>query len=376
MMLERASLYVDTNILHENVAKLKKITNSKEIIPMVKAHGYGHGAVDISKILLQNDLKNLGVASLSEALELRQNLSTPVEIFVFSDTQLDNPESISFYKDFRITPVISNPFDLDIFLNHSSFKNFPLVLKFNTGMNRLGLEVFEVESICRKIKEKGRASISHVMSHFACASQDINIAHNQRQIDSFSNLLKEIKSFGLDIEATSLSNSGALEQETGLEYSHVRPGLMIYGPSSLIPGVKSVWDGRIISSLKARVLQTRHVNKGDPIGYGLSPVSKDGLLIVVALGYGDGFNNRYQKMSFSVTNQVGETSLLDVVGRVNMDMVQLLGTSDCRIKAGDMLTLWDDNPHTFQQFCQAAKTIPYEVFCQLSVRIPRVFKLP
>lgn len=343
---------------------------------MVKAQGYGHGAVDISRILLENKINYLGVASLREAIELRTNLQGKFEIIVFSDTQLQNPESLNFYKDFRITPVISNDEDHSLFLTNSTFKNFPLYLKFNTGMNRLGLDPMKIEEICKKIKASGRNSIAHVMSHFACSSQDIKIGHNQRQLESFANLLKEIKASGLQIEATSLANSGAIEQKTGLEYSHVRPGLMLYGPSSLVPGLESAWDGRIISSLKVRVLQTRMVKKGDPVGYGLTPVSRDGLLIVAAVGYGDGFNNRYQKISMTVKTSRGDSVELDVVGRVNMDMVQLLAPVDSSIGSSDMLTFWDDDPRAFDQFCLNAKTIPYEVFCQLSVRIPRIFKLP
>lgn len=375
-MLERASLYVDSHLLHENISKLRNIVGSKEIIPMVKAQGYGHGAVDISRILLENKIKYLGVASLSEAIELRTNLQGKFEIIVFSDTQLQNPESLNFYKDFRITPVISNDEDLSLFLNSKDFKHFPLYLKFNTGMNRLGLDPMKIDEICKKIKASGRISIDHVMSHFACSSQDIKIGHNQRQIEGFATLLTEIKTFGLQIEATSLANSGAIEQKTGLEYSHVRPGLMLYGPSSLMPGLESAWHGRIISTLKVRVLQTRIVKKGDPVGYGLTPVSRDGLLIVAAIGYGDGFNNRYQKVSMTVKTSRGDSVELDVVGRVNMDMVQLLAPVDSSIRSSEILTFWDDDPRAFDQFCLNAKTIPYEVFCQLSVRIPRIFKLP
>lgn len=343
---------------------------------MVKAQGYGHGAVDISRILLENKMNYLGVASLSEGLELRRSLQGQFEIIIFSDTQLQNAEAVDFYKDFRITPVISNDEDLSLFLTNSTFKNFPLYLKFNTGMNRLGLDPMKIEEICKKIKASGRNSIAHVMSHFACSSQDIKIGHNQRQLESFTNLLKEIKTSGLQIEATSLANSGAIEQRTALEYSHVRPGLMLYGPSSLVPGLESAWDGRIISSLKVRVLQTRMVKKGDPVGYGLTPVSRDGVVLIVAAGYGDGFNNRYQKVPMTIRTAKGEQVDVDVVGRVNMDMVQLLAPADCSIQSSEILTFWDDDPRAFEQFCINSKTIPYEVFCQLSVRIPRIFKLP
>src|SRR5690606_39351161 len=118
------------------------------------------------------------------------------------------------------------------------------------------------------------------------------LASNKRQQENFAKIVSELQSFGLSPEATSIANSGAIEQGAGLEYSHIRPGIMMYAPSSLIPGLKSRWQGRVISSLRVRVLQSLEMRKGDPIGYGASPLGKDGRLIIAAIGYGDGFNNR------------------------------------------------------------------------------------
>lgn len=375
-MLTRASLFVDSNILSENLAKLRSIAPGKEIIPMVKADGYGHGAVEVSRILLQNEVKILGVATLAEALELRRELARfQFEVFVFSDVQIHDPANLEFYSNFRITPVISNRSDLKIFLTDKAFAHFPLMLKFNTGMNRLGFGLNEVEAVAKEIKHSGRSSIAHVMTHFACASQNIELASNKRQQENFASVVSELKSLGLEVEATSIANSGAIEQGAGLEYSHIRPGIMLYGPSSLIPGLKSRWNGRVISSLKVRILHSQEMKKGDPIGYGASPLGKDGRLLIAAIGYGDGFNNRYQKSKFEVITPKGDRVPVDVVGRVNMDMVQLLAPPESKIDSGDELIFWNDDPRTLDLLCQSSQTIPYEVFCQLSGRVPRIFTL-
>tara|TARA_R110000868_G_scaffold352815_5_gene614062 strand:- start:4114 stop:5244 length:1131 start_codon:yes stop_codon:yes gene_type:complete len=376
-MQTRASLYVYPELLARNIAKIQKLAPGKEIIAMVKSNGYGHGAIDISNALADSGIKILGVASLAEALELRQKMASHLcEIYVFSDPQLSDRENLPLYQDFRLTPVISNRSDLEIFLSSSEFKNSPLLLKFNTGMNRLGLSPSEVESICQQIKKAGRKNIDHVMTHFACASQSIELAHNVRQQEEFSKLLDLIKSSGLSVAGTSISNSGALEQGTGLEYSHIRPGLILYGASSLVPGIKTLWDGQLISSLKVRILETRLMKKGDPIGYGLTPLSRDGKVLIASIGYGDGFNNRYQKSKFQIKSQSDQLHDVQVVGRVNMDMVQLLAQPECEIKAGELVSFWDDDPHSIDQICSTSKTIAYELFCQLSVRVPRIFKLP
>ena len=375
-MQSRASLIVDSNLLAENLALLKSITVGKEIIPMVKADGYGHGAVGIARVLVQNGIKVLGVATIVEALVLRRELSDyQFEILIFSDVQLDDTSNHSLYCDFRLTPVVSNFDDLKIFLSAPCFRSFPLMIKFNTGMNRLGLSYQEVDTIAAMILAHGRKTITHALSHFACASQNIKLNNNDRQHDRYVNLLAELRARGLAIEETSLSNSGAIEQGAGLEFSHVRPGLMMYGPSSLVPGLESKWRGKIISSLRVRVLHTGIMKKGDPVGYGATPLGKDGLLVIAAIGYGDGFNNRYQKAKFDIKTQNGAIYPVDVVGRVNMDMVQLLAPVDAKISAGSEIIFWDDEMHSLEQLCHSSKTIPYEVFCQLSGRVPRIFTL-
>lgn len=373
-MIERASLHVHANLLSENITQLRRIINGNEIIAMVKADGYGHQAVGVSKLLLREQIKCLGVASLAEALELRRHLAPEnFEIFVFSDVQIEDESNHSLYTDLGIKPVVSNLDDLRIFLASSSFNYASLQLKFNTGMNRLGIHYEAVEEAASMILKSGRKSIAHVMTHFACASQSMRIGSNTRQQENFARILNELRSFGLDIEATSISNSGAIEQGVGLEYSHVRPGLMLYGPSSLIPGVESRYKGKIISSLNVRVLKSSVIKQGDPVGYGATPVARDGQLLIAAMGYGDGFNNRYQKAKFEVVSERGEVIPVDVVGRVNMDMVQFLAPSATKIRAGEQITLWNEDPRLLETLCQSAGVIPYEVFCQLSVRVPRIF---
>lgn len=343
---------------------------------MVKANGYGHGAVGIAQTLLENDVKILGVATLSEALELRRELSKfRYEILVFSDVQLGDIDNHDLYRDFRITPVISSRRDLDLFLSTSVFKNFPLYLKFNTGMNRLGIPHQEVDEVSKQLLTHGRKSITHVLSHFACASQIITLASNERQLANFKQVLNSLKSHGLSIEQTSMANSGAIEQGFALEFSHIRPGIMMYGASSLIPGVSSNWTGRIISRLDVRVLHAQEMKRGDPVGYGATPIGRDGRLLIAAIGYGDGFNNRYQKAKFNIKTESGETVPVDVVGRVNMDMVQLLAPIQANIKTDEVVSFWDDDPHSLNLLCQSSQTIPYEVFCQLSGRVPRIFTL-
>lgn len=366
----KTELSVNLGLLEENMSHLRAITNSNEIIFMVKANAYGHGSTAISKFSYEElSIKEFGVATLGEALELRAEIETgEFETLVFSELQLENPEVRELYLNQRILPVISSLQDLELLLSDVEFKNLPLLLHFNTGMNRLGIEMKEIESCVKLIKKADRKSIYHLMTHLACASSSMKTnSHNKRQLENWNKLKAEIRGSSLEIERTSISNSGALEQGAGIEETHIRPGLMLYGPSSLTPSLrsKSLWKGANISTLKAEVLKTFKVDRGQPIGYGATPCPEAGTVVIVSLGYGDGFLSYYQ----GVKVKSGK-----VHGRVNMDMVQIFFKDGTDLKKGDVFSFWDNSIESVTNFSDQAKTVPYELFCALTKRVPRTYQ--
>ncbi len=371
----RSRLYVDLARLESNFKLLKELCPSNETLFMVKADGYGHGAVPIVRFSHNEvGVKEFGCATLGEALHLRNEIPDgEFEVYVFSDIQIYLAECAEQYLNRRIIPVISNIEDLDFFLGSSDFKHFPLVLKFNTGMNRLGLDLDQVEEVITKVKKNGRKSIYHLMSHFSSASLSMDKSKkNVEQRERFEKLKSDFMAAGLDLERTSISNSGAIEQKAGLSETHIRPGLMMYGPSSLIPAERanSHWKGEIISRLETYIIRVFPVERGTPIGYGATPVPTDGHVAIIALGYGDGFLTRFQGATIPYKGFDGK-----IVGRVNMDMAQILFPKEAEsvLKAGEIFTVWDHDPERFINFAEQTGTIPYELFCQLTSRVPRIY---
>ncbi len=375
-MRYRSRLVVDLDILSSNLDKLKALAPSNEIMAMVKANAYGHGAVPIVRFACQNlGLKEFGLATLGEAIYLRDELpELDFEAYVFSDVQIALQECKEIYLNRRILPVLSNIEDLSFFLADKDFRHFPLILKFNTGMNRLGIKMDDLDHVANLLKKFGRKTIDHLMSHFACASQSMfKIKMNQKQLENFKQLKSELRARGIQVEKSSFSNSGAIEQKAGLEESHIRPGLMLYGPSSLtLPNRKGVWSGQMISRLETYIIQTFEVGPGEPIGYGATPCPRNGVVAIVALGYGDGIINRYRGAKIRHNGHVGE-----IYGRVNMDMAQVFFEQDavCDLRAGDIMTIWDHDQESFLELAESIDTIPYEIFCQLTPRVPRVYRL-
>lgn len=371
----RSRLLVDLNILSENYQKLKKICPKNEVLFMVKADAYGHGILPIVRhAVTELGIKEFGCATLGEAIHLRDELyDLEFEIYVFSDVQLGLQEKSEIYLNRRIIPVLSNLNDLNFILGNSEFKNFPLCIKFNTGMNRLGIDYDKASEVIDLVKSKGRKSIYHLLTHFSSSS--LSMITNKKNIEQkarFKALKEAFIGAGLELERTSIANSGAIEQGHGLEETHVRPGLMMYGPSSLIKPIReqSLWTGKTISSLETYVLKVFPVSKGQPIGYGATPVPYEGLCAIIALGYGDGFSTRYAGATLNHNGHLGK-----VVGRVNMDMAQVLFKKDAinDLKVDDRFIVWRNEQSDIMRLSDETATIPYEIFLHLTNRVPKVY---
>lgn len=374
-MRKGSQLVVDLNILGENYSKVKDLAPNSDVLFMVKADAYGHGLVPVSSYAHKElGIKDFGCASVGEAMALRSQLKDEkFEIYVFSDTQLELTEFSQYYVNHRVKPVLKTLQDLDFFLNCDDFKFFPICLKFNTGMNRLGIDFDKREQVIDLLKKHGRSEVHHLMTHFACASQSMN--KNKRNIkarEEFNILKEDFRNAGISVEYTSIANSGAIEQKVGLDESHIRPGLMMYGPSSLNPGLEQLshYNGRLISRLETYVINTFEVEQGQPIGYGATPVPHAGVVAVIALGYGDGFPTRFRGAKLRFQEEIGVVS-----GRVNMDMSSVLFDKNSKIKGGDKFTVWDQDTEFYKQLCTHAQSIPYEIFCQITPRVPRIYSL-
>jgi len=373
----RSRLVVNLDNLAYNFSQIKKIAPNSQVLFMVKADGYGHGMIPIVRYAVTElKIKEFGCATINEALVLREELNDlEFDIYVFSDIQLELQENADIYLKRRIIPVISNVSELDYILHTEGFEHFPICLKFNTGMNRLGLDQQEANSIIARLLHHGRKSIYHLISHYANASYPMDT--NERNIfqrNNFNELKKLFLKSGISLERTSTANSGTIEQGFGIDDTHLRVGLMMYGATSLIPEFenKAKFKGKIVSSLETYILRTFGVKAGTPIGYGSTSCPYDGIVAVLAIGYGDGFSTRYGGAHLYHQGFEGI-----ITGRVNMDMVQVLFPIEAKgkIKAHEIFTIWGKNEGDLLKFSAETKTIPYELFCSLLPRVPRVYRL-
>lgn len=375
----RSRLVVNLDSLAYNVNQIRKITPNTNILFMIKADGYGHGMIPIGRYAITElGIQEFGCATIGEALKLREELNElEFDIYVFSDIQLELLENVDIYLKRRIIPVISNVSELDYILHTPELRNFPICLKFNTGMNRLGLDPNDTPLIVNRLKQHGRTSVHHLISHYANASSSMDTNQtNVLQRTRFEEIKKFFRDAGITLERTSQSNSGSIEQKTGLRENsgdtHARPGLMLYGPTSLSDGVPGNFQGKLVSTLETYILRTFEVQKGEVVGYNSTPCPEDGLIAILAIGYGDGFFNRYSGAHLYHKGFEGV-----IIGRVSMDMTHVFFPKEAKglITAHEIFTIWGQTEGDLLKFCRETKTIPYEVFCALLPRVPRVYRL-
>ncbi len=372
----RSRLVVNLNNLKANFLEIKKLAPHSQLLFMVKADGYGHGMIPVSRFAYEElGVREFGCATIGEALKLREELhDLHFDIYVFSDIQLELHENADIYLKKRIIPVISNLSELEYLLTNKDFLHFPLCLKFNTGMNRLGLNLADQDAVIALLKKHQRNNLHHLISHFANASFSMEKdSRNIFQRENFTKIKEKFVQAGIKLERTSQSNSGTIEQKTGLDHdTHIRPGLMMYGPSSLASDLKSFYQGKLVSKLETYILRTFEVKKGEPVGYNSTPCPDDGIIAILAIGYGDGFFNRYSGAHLYHRGIEGT-----IIGRVSMDMTHVFFPKDAKekIKAHEVFTIWGQNEGDLAKFSKETNTIPYELFCSILPRVPRVYKL-
>lgn len=366
----RHSSYLEVNLSHlqGNLQKIQKLSSAK-IIPMVKANAYGNGLIPISQFLLKEcGMKQLGCASLGEALEVNRSLPyLAEEMLVFSDTEVLNPEYREAYQNFNITPVIHQASELDVFLREPEFKKKNLVVKVNTGMNRLGINVDDLPALAPKLKARG---VKHLLTHFACSYYPLKDGDKtNRQVAEFARAQKILKDAGVAVEETSTANSGAIEQKVGVNETFVRPGLMLYGPYSV---ESRIWDGAQISKFVTKVLKTFSIKKGTPAGYGVNVAGEDGFMVVLPVGYGDGISTFYSGVELTVKGMKCK-----VFGRVNMDMTFLMFPPEAagKFQADEAIEIWNHDNRVITDIANQMKTHAYQVMCAVSDRIPRIYKV-
>ena len=369
-------VWIEVNLddLAHNMSEVRKTVKEDVLVTaVIKADGYGHGAVEIADVLLKNGADRLAVATLSEAIALRRVYREP-PILVMGYT----PESCA--EEVVQNSIIQTVYSLEQAEAFSKVaqaleKEVVFHIKVDTGMSRIGFQpdITTVETI-KKIVELPKIKIEGIFTHFALADEKDKTFTNG-QYARFMELLEKLEVEGIEIPIKHCANSAAIIDMQDYNLDMVRAGIMLYGlyPSDDVN--KEDVKLKQVMSLKAKISHLKEVEAGTGISYGLKHVTADQAKIAtLPIGYADGFT----RMLSGKAEVIVKGKKVPVVGRICMDQCMIDVTGIDALNRGDVVTLiGKEGEQEISVDDVAAKlgTINYEVVCMMGKRIPRVYIL-
>ena len=365
--------YATVNLaaLAHNLSRITRyLSPGCEVMAVVKANAYGHGAVESAQALARQGIGRFAVASLDEGIALRQaGLSGSIVVLgvLFE-------EQVSDLVAHQLTPVVSDGRILPTLAKavHSHPAPYPIHLKVETGMGRLGFSPEELLSLLDNPIFQSPLQVVGMMTHLADAD-GADSAFTERQLGVFRSLLEQIRQRGLTLPLVHTANSAAIVRFPEAHFSLVRPGIMLYGYHTL-PATIPAPDLRPVLSLRTTIVQLRTIPRGGTVSYnGTFVATRPTRIAVLPIGYADGYSRRLSHRG-SVLIQGRRAP---IVGLVCMDMIMVDVTDLAPVQVGEIVTLigqqggesiWAD------EVADWIGTIPYEVLCGIGSRVPRIYE--
>ena len=365
--------YATVNLaaLAHNLSRIKRyLSPGCEVMAIVKANAYGHGAVEIAQSLSRQGIGQFAVASLDEGIELR--LAGLTASIVVLGALFE--EQIADLIAHKLTPVVSDGRILPTLAKaaHSQPAPYPIHLKVETGMGRLGFSPEELLTVLDNPLLHSPLKVEGLMTHLADAD-GADSTFTERQLSSFNALLEQIRLRGLTVPLVHAANSAAIVRFPGAHFSLVRPGIMLYGYHTLPASIPDP-DLRPVLSLHTTVAQLRTIPQGSSVSYNGTFVAKRQTRIaVLPIGYADGYSRRLSHRG-SVLIQGHRAP---IVGLVCMDMIMVDVTDLAPVQVGETVTLIGQQGEESIWADEVAgwiDTIPYEVLCGIGTRVPRIYE--
>jgi alanine racemase len=370
---QRAWIEVNPTAVEANCRNLRRyLSESCALMAVVKADGYGHGAVTVAQASLLGGANSLGVATLQEGIELRQaGHKAPVLVL----GNLTHAEDLRACLDWQLMPTLSSMREALLCQNlaDGSGRKLSVQLKVDTGMSRLGCELKEAPRLVEAIGRLNQLDLKGIYSHLALADGDLQgeaaLVTSQQQ-QSFERVLRALPAQKNGF-CRHLANSAGTLRDRRLHYDMVRVGLALYGhsPNNHLHGKV---DLKPALSVKARVTLIRDVPAGVGVSYGHRfTTQRPSRLAIVGIGYADGVS---RSLSGRIS-AIADGQLLPQVGSITMDQLVLDATDHPEMEVGSIVTLLGQDGDAFitpQQWSDVSGSIPWEVLCSFKHRLPRI----
>ena len=358
-------LEVDLNALRNNLSVFKSYLKPETLLlVMVKSSSYGSGTERVAVFLEKQGINYLGVAYADEGVELRK-LGIQLPILVMNAEEEGFEDCIKY----NLEPAIYSFEQLDEFIKELIFSgkmDYPIHLKVDTGMRRLGFEPSDLIQISEVLQAQPEVRIKSVYSHLADSDNFESEAFTLHQINTFYTFCDKLSQQINYPFIKHILNSEAISRFKDFQFDMVRLGIGMYGYTSN-PELKSILQPVIF--WKSELSQVKEIKKGETVGYNRTFIAeKDTKIAIIPVGYADGFKR-------SLSNGIGsvyiDNHFCPVIGRVCMDML-MIDVTNLDVKAGSKVEIIGLNK-TMEEFANQAKTIPYEIMTSISKRVHRVY---
>ncbi|MBW4625454.1 MAG: alanine racemase [Brasilonema octagenarum HA4186-MV1] len=369
---QRAWVEINLSALSYNVKQVLRILSAHtQLMAVVKADAYGHGAVTVAQTALESGASWLGVATVPEGIQLREaGIKAPILILGATHT----PEQIHAIAQWKLQPTLISPKQALVFSNTLEAINcktpLPVHVKLDTGMSRLGTNWQEAAEFVQLVERLPHLTIASIYSHLATAdSLDPTTMKQQQQ--RFEQVIAQLRTVGIEPPCLHLANSAATLSDKALHYHIVRVGLAVYG---LYPAdhFRLNIDLKPVLQVKARVTQVKTIPPGTGVSYSHQFIASDELrLAVVGIGYADGVpRNLSNKMQVLIRGQ-----RVSQIGTITMDQLMLDVSALPDVQEGEVVTLLGTEGKeqiTAEDWANQLNTISWEILCGFKHRLPRV----
>ena len=366
--------WIDRAALRHNARRARALAGERTVIGVVKADGYGHGAIEVARALLAEGVGRLAVVSLAEGVALRRaGIGAPILLL----GGIDDVPGAELALKWGLVPVLQDERGVALAQSFGSpDARFAVELEIDTGMRRMGASPTSASTLLARILDAPQLALSGVFTHLARADEP-ELAPSRAQAEALVALLAEVVGEGEGGPDRHLANSAALfrleEIEAGaIETTAVRPGLMLYGVSPFADRSAEALDLEPVMTLAARVAATRRLSAGDSVGYGGEwTADRETTLATLPIGYADGIPRAV--LGRGQVHLAGASR--PIVGRVSMDSV-CVDCGDDPVEIGDVATVFGRTPEgarvPVEDFARAAGTIGYEILVGIGGRVPRI----
>lgn len=357
-----------TNLKYNFLNLQKRVRNSK-VMAVVKADAYGHGMLKCVESLNELGVQKpeyYGVALLEEAIELRKSNLADQKILTFSPF---NPEEIKYYLKYDIMPTVCTS-DHIKYLSKYHGKKILLHINVETGMGRLGLEKEIAVDLIKELAGNNNLAIDGIYTHFATSDEKDKFYANL-QLKRFNEIISKLKYDGINFDQIHAANSGAILDLPSSHLSMVRPGISLYGYYPSLETSESI-KLKPVMSLVTHISTIKEIKRGDSVSYGRKFIANRKTKIATApIGYADGV----PRLLTNKMRGIHKNGVINQIGTVTMDRI-MFNISNVDAKVGDRIILlgeYKNNSINAWDWGKVLKTIPYEVTCNISKRVPRVY---